>query len=144
MHRGHAPQQEKPLQRAVQALQLESSPCPPQREKSVCSDQDPAQPQTKINWIKNQEWTRLSVCGDSRMLISVIPSISTWLNMQHIIWRIQGGFWNKYRLLLRFWTFLCWRLALSSIPRYFPQMPSEKHLIIIAVLLVHFFLNVLQ
>ena len=56
----------------------------------MCSDQDPAQPKTKINWIKNQEWTRLSVCGDSRMLISVIPSISTWLDMQHIIWRIQG------------------------------------------------------
>ena len=84
--------------------------------------------------MKNQEWTRLSVCGDSHTLFSVFPSISACSTCNTSF----GGYRVilKYRLLLCFWTFLGWRLALSSMPRYFPQMPSEKHVIIIAVLLV--------
>ena len=42
-----APQQEKSLQREAYALQLESSPCLLQLEKSLCSNEDPAQPKKK-------------------------------------------------------------------------------------------------
>ena len=42
--RACAPQQEKPLQREALVLQVESSPCSPQLEKSPRSNKDPAQP----------------------------------------------------------------------------------------------------
>ena len=38
--------------------------------------------------MKNQEWTRLSVCGDSHTLFSFFPSISACSTCN--IWRIQG------------------------------------------------------
>ena len=48
-------QQEKPLQREACALQLESSSCLPQLEKSLCSSDEPAQPKTnKYTNIKNK------------------------------------------------------------------------------------------
>ena len=42
--RACALQQKKPLQGEAHILQLESSPCSPQLEKSMCSNKDPAQP----------------------------------------------------------------------------------------------------
>ena len=42
--RAHAPQQEKPLQWEARTLQLERSPCSAQFEKSLGSNEDPAQP----------------------------------------------------------------------------------------------------
>ena len=42
--RAHALKQEKPLQREAHGLQLESSPCSPPLEKSLCSNEDPAEP----------------------------------------------------------------------------------------------------
>ena len=47
--RAHDLQQEKPLQWEACALHLESSPQSPQLEKSLCSNEDPAQPKININ-----------------------------------------------------------------------------------------------
>ena len=41
-HRAHAPQQEEPRQRDALTPQLDSSPCLPQLEESLCSNKDPA------------------------------------------------------------------------------------------------------
>ena len=47
--RAHDPHQEKPLQWEAHGPQLESSPRPPQLEKSLLSNQDPAQPKIFLN-----------------------------------------------------------------------------------------------
>ena len=49
--RNHAPKQEKPLQLEAYAPQLDSSPCSPWPEKSLCSNKDPVQPILK--WINH-------------------------------------------------------------------------------------------
>ena len=98
-----APQKEKPLQWEAHSLQLEGSPCSPQLDKSLHSNEDPAQPKANklitIIFFKSHQWLLESFSQHiSLKLVLPLP----------LLRRNLGTHPHKQGPGIGMWTYLGW------------------------------------